>query len=60
MCDEGHVYQDFRSENLVTEPGGAHALQKRTLKKGPRRNKRKEFGRANPDCKLAYRFIVLC
>jgi hypothetical protein len=44
--------QDYRSENLVVENVG-HALQKRTFRKGQKRNKRKEEGRANASCKLA-------
>ncbi|RXK35145.1 hypothetical protein M231_07593 [Tremella mesenterica] len=48
ICEEGHVYQDFRSENLVTE-ATPHALQRRRERKGPRINKRKEHGAANVD-----------
>jgi hypothetical protein len=42
--------QDFRSENLVTEATD-HAMQKRTLKRAPRKNRRKEAGNVNQDCK---------
>jgi hypothetical protein len=38
--------QDYRAENLVVENVG-HTLQKRTFRKGERRNKRREEGRAN-------------
>ncbi|ORX40017.1 hypothetical protein BD324DRAFT_615952 [Kockovaella imperatae] len=46
ICEDGHVFQDFRSENLVVE-SSAYALQRRSLKKGPRRNKRREKGDVN-------------
>ncbi|KAK4685738.1 hypothetical protein P7C73_g4406, partial [Tremellales sp. Uapishka_1] len=65
VCEEGHVrevsgmtvcagweakgiFKGYRSENLVSEPTG-HALQKRRLRRAPRRNKRKEEGRNNKD-----------
>jgi len=41
--------EDFRAENLVMENVG-HTLQKRTFRKGERRNKRREEGRANAAC----------
>lgn len=64
-CEEGHVFQvsyrelgemkadekDYRSENLVVE-NVQHTLQKRTFRKGERRNKRREEGRANAACML--------
>ncbi|WOO82107.1 uncharacterized protein LOC62_04G005609 [Vanrija pseudolonga] len=43
VCEEGHVLQDVRSENLVAEMTG-HALQKRRMKTGLRINKRKMEG----------------
>ncbi|KAK8869704.1 hypothetical protein IAR55_000272 [Kwoniella newhampshirensis] len=49
VCEEGHVLQDFRSENHVVDGIPTHALTKRRLVKGPRQNKRKEEGRANPE-----------
>ncbi|KAL1412621.1 hypothetical protein Q8F55_000368 [Vanrija albida] len=44
VCEEGHVLQDVRAENLVAEMTG-HALQKRRMKTGPRINKRKMEGK---------------
>ncbi|WWD16029.1 hypothetical protein CI109_100454 [Kwoniella shandongensis] len=49
VCEEGHVLQDFRSENHVVDGMPTHALTKRRLVRGPRHNKRKEEGRANPE-----------
>ena len=46
----GTDVKDFRAENLVVENVG-HTLQKRTFRKGERRNKRREEGRANAACK---------
>ncbi|ORY24983.1 hypothetical protein BCR39DRAFT_545473 [Naematelia encephala] len=48
VCEDGHVFQDFRSENLVVESTN-FALQKRSLKRAPRRNKRREAGNLNKD-----------
>ncbi|TXT13025.1 hypothetical protein VHUM_01426 [Vanrija humicola] len=44
VCEDGHVLQDVRSENLVAEPSG-YAMQKRRMKTGPRVNKRKMEGK---------------
>ncbi|WWC60925.1 uncharacterized protein I303_103501 [Kwoniella dejecticola CBS 10117] len=50
ICEEGHVQQNYRSEVLDMEIGGPrHQLQRRKMgNRGPRRNKRREEGRANP------------
>jgi hypothetical protein len=44
--------QHIREEALISEPTG-HAMQKRRTTKGPRVNKRREYGMANRDCKQA-------
>ncbi|WVF72046.1 hypothetical protein IAT40_006858 [Kwoniella sp. CBS 6097] len=50
-CDEGHLRQGYRAETLVVDQGAAnfHMIKRRKGTGGPRRNKRKEEGRADPE-----------
>jgi len=50
--------KDFRAENLVVENVG-HTLQKRTFRKGERRNKRREEGRADAARMSAHPWVAL-
>ncbi|OCF36467.1 hypothetical protein I316_01716 [Kwoniella heveanensis BCC8398] len=50
-CEEGHLRQGYRAETLVVDQGASnfHMIKRRKGTGGPRRNKRKEEGRANPE-----------
>ncbi|WRT67298.1 uncharacterized protein IL334_004266 [Kwoniella shivajii] len=51
ICEDGHVQQDYRAETQDLEIGGPrHQLTRRKAARiGPRRNKRRDEGRANPN-----------